>query len=148
QQIVLQFTLRKLILAISKTLQECGKEQQLVDSPLTLLYHQCTFKIECSNKNKSDYLKFKNTVTSELLADPLAEKKGLAIGKLISIFLASFLSSISISQLVRQFFTLDLLMQNFPLSTLLYLEFNFTASDMVNPLDQTQERKPRLEAVK
>jgi len=89
----LQFTVGKLILAISKTLPECGEEQRLVDSVLEGFYFGLSLRNldlavditlssmyiedQVAKRTSQMYPAFKNLVTSELLEDPLAEKKDL-----------------------------------------------------------------------
>ncbi|KAH9459830.1 hypothetical protein Pst134EB_008053 [Puccinia striiformis f. sp. tritici] len=89
----LQFTVGKLIVAISKVHQESGEEQRLVNSVLegfhfglSLRNFDLEVEITLSSMYIADqvavktthmYPAFKNLVTSEVLEDPLAEKKDL-----------------------------------------------------------------------
>ncbi|PLW57557.1 hypothetical protein PCANC_01138, partial [Puccinia coronata f. sp. avenae] len=89
----LQFTVGKLILAISKTHPESGEDQRLVDSVLEGFYFGLSLRnldlaVEITlssmyivdrvaEKTSQMHPAFKNLATSEVLEDPLAEKKDL-----------------------------------------------------------------------
>ncbi|KAA1100602.1 hypothetical protein PGTUg99_027292 [Puccinia graminis f. sp. tritici] len=89
----LQFTVGKLIVAISKTHPESGEESRLVDSVLEGFYFGLSLRNfdlvveitlssmyiadQVAQKTSHMYPAFKNLVTSEVLEDPQAEKKDL-----------------------------------------------------------------------